>query len=64
MFPTFDRLLRFALLMGMSASAIVLPLPASSTQLHIGIPTRLLPAQHPEPRQPDPVLGAADGGCL
>jgi hypothetical protein len=50
--------------MGMGASAIVLLLPASSTRLHIGIPTRLLPAEHPEPRQPELVLGAADGGCL
>jgi hypothetical protein len=33
-------------------------------QLHTGIPTHLLPAEHPALRQPDPVLGATDGDCL
>jgi hypothetical protein len=33
-------------------------------QLHTGIPTHHLPDQHPELRQRDPALGAADGDCL
>jgi hypothetical protein len=47
----------------MTASAIVAPVPASSTQLQIA--THAPPAaQHPWLHQPDTVLGAADGDCL